>query len=486
MIVLAVSLLAGVLLAEISIRFFGSVWFRSQLRELGLFYPAFRNTAGDDERQALLLRSGGRTLRFSLAVLLLLALMTVIAVAAPWAMVWSEFEQRAYLVAVSVFATIWWMLRRAKRNASASTETSDSGATYGVLERWLHWLALDSVSVRHLSFDLERMYALPVRCGSSVERAKIAAGPVYICGLARSGTTMLLHILNEVNDFRSLTYRDMPFVLAPNLWRLFAQYLPRPSVPVERAHGDGIHVHFDSPEGFEEVFWRTYTPRISGSHCFAVDEPAQEALDAFADYRAIVANPRAQAGPVRRYLSKNNNNLLRLRSITSDPVATVLLVYRNPIATARSLHRQHQRFCESQTEDRFVRNYMGWLAHHEFGLDHLPFCFAAQNMNPSLQPEDVNYWLDYWNAVYCYVLEHDELRFNLISHDTLCIEPSKTLESLFSLLGVDVDIAWFAERIAEPRAESSDGFNSELLLRAEATYRALLDNPKNVHTVQAC
>lgn len=482
MIALAVSLPAGVLLAEISMRFFGGAWFRSHLKELGLLLPAFRNATDDDERQALLLRSGRRTLQFSLTVLLLLALLTVIAVAAPWAGAWSASEQQIYLVAVSVFATVWWVLRRSGRRASASSETSDSAAnSYGRLERWLHWVALDSASVRHLSFDLERQFALPRRRDCSAGPGYSAAGPVYVCGLARSGTTMLLHLLDEIDDFRSQTYRDMPFVLAPNLWRLFTQYLPRPSVPAERAHGDGIHVHFDSPEGFEEVFWRTYSPRTSESRCFDVEEPTQEVLDAFADYRTIVANPRVQTGPVRRYLSKNNNNLLRLKSITSDPAATVLLVYRNPIATARSLHRQHQRFCAAQAEDRFARSYMGWLAHHEFGLDHLPFCFAAPYMDASLVPEDVNYWLDYWNAVYCHVLARGELRFNLVSHDALCADPSKTLTALFELLGVDADIPVLAGRIAAPRIEDREGFRSELLQRAETTYRTLLDSPKNIY-----
>ena len=41
---------------------------------------------------------------------------------------------------------------------------------------------------------------------------------VFVSGLARSGTTILLNALYESDEFASLSYKDMPFVLAPNLW----------------------------------------------------------------------------------------------------------------------------------------------------------------------------------------------------------------------------------------------------------------------------
>lgn len=362
------------------------------------------------------------------------------------------------------------------------------GDTYGALERWLHWFALEPAAVRRLVFDLERLYALPKRTipitSAPNKVADPAGGAVYVCGLARSGTTMLLHILDEIDVFRSLTYRDMPYVLAPNLWKLVSQFAPRLAVPAERAHGDNIHVHFDSPEGFEEVFWRTFGTQTPNSHCLGADEPTEETLAAFADYRALVANPRTEPclanGVLRRYLSKNNNNLLRLRSLCADPTAMVLLVYRNPVATARSLFRQHQRFCASQVADRFTRTYMGWLAHHEFGLDHRPFCFALPDMDNGLTPDNPNYWLSYWNAVYRHILAQNDLRLHLVNHDALCAEPVATLAAIFGVLGVQADAAALAQRINPPEAGNAEGFCPELLRRAEATYCALLDCRKNL------
>jgi hypothetical protein len=362
------------------------------------------------------------------------------------------------------------------------------GNSYGILERWLHWVALEPASVRHLAFELERQFALPKRpipATSSLGKiADPADGAVYVCGLARSGTTKLLRILSELDAFRSLTYRDMPFVLAPNLWKQITRHSQKRSVTKERAHGDGILVDFDSPEGFEEVFWHTFGTRTLDPSSFGVDAPSAEALAAFADYRALVANPRTEPVPangiLRRYLSKNNSNLLRLPSLCADPTATVLIVYRNPVATARSLHRQHLRFCTAQTENRFTRTYMGWLAHHEFGLDHLPFCFAVPALDTSLTPDDPNYWLDYWNAVYQHVLAQSSLRLHLVNHDALCAEPVSTLEAIFALLDVEADATPLAQRINPTVTDNTDGFCPELLQRAEATYRELLDSPKNI------
>jgi len=403
----------------------------------------------------------------------------------------------AYLFGSSVVAALWWTLRRTRQSAiqpssgaGSDARMSSSGENYGPLERGLHWLALASADVRRLAFELDRVFALPQRPTAVMAAVgKVpdpADGAVYVCGLARSGTTLLLRILNQCDEFRSLSYRDMPFVLAPNLWKQIRRYTPRPAVSYERAHGDGMFVDFDSPEGFEEVFWHTFGNRGPDSSCLGCADATPETLAAFADYRALVANPRPEwndgQGTRHRYLSKNNNNLLRLRSLSLDPTATVLLLYRDPIATARSLHHQHQRFCATQTEDRFTQTYMGWLVHHEFGLDHLPFCFAVLGMDASRTPEDPNYWLDYWNAVYLYVLAQQELQLFLINYDELCAHPTRMLVTIFAVLGVQADAFALSKQIVPPSlvATRTDGFCPELLCRAAVTYRDLLSSPKNL------
>ena len=134
---------------------------------------------------------------------------------------------------------------------------------YSWLEQKLHKFALSSQFMREITFDFESTNTAP-----SIE----TGDHVFITGLARSGTTILLNALYKSNIFASLSYADMPFVLAPNLWSKIS--LKRGDTELkERAHGDGIKFSTESPEAFEEVFWKTF-----------YDEEFEELADKFRVY----------------------------------------------------------------------------------------------------------------------------------------------------------------------------------------------------------
>jgi hypothetical protein len=344
------------------------------------------------------------------------------------------------------------------------------GDGYSRIEQWLHWLALEPRATRQLAFELECQYAL--------DAAVPADGAVYVCGLARSGTTILLRALAHLDTFRSLTYRDMPFVLSPNLWRRLAAVAQRAPAPAERAHGDGIVVDFDSPEAFEEVYWRTFCEQPADSATFGRVVPSAESLSGFADYRALIANPRG-SGTRRRYLSKNNNNLTRLNELARDPTAVILIPYRDPVACARSLHRQHRHFCAAQASNAFTRRYMGWLGHHEFGLDHKPFDFAAPRMNAALVPGQPDYWLDYWIAVHDSLSDRLGGRTHLIEHDSFCARPAEMMGRILEILDVDADASSICREVRAAAAEPPPAeFNPDLVDRAARTFK-MINNLKN-------
>jgi hypothetical protein len=347
------------------------------------------------------------------------------------------------------------------------------GNEYNWLERALHWVALQPTAVRELSFELEGRYS----GGDSHAIGSRADGAVYICGLARSGTTILLRALARVDVFRSLRYRDMPFVLAPNLWRKVAGHA-RSRPASERAHGDGIMVDYDSPEAFEEVFWRTFCPQPADRHLYGAVQPTDDALAAFALYRAMVANPiRPGVTPAtpRRYLSKNNNNICRVESLVRDRTCRVLVVFRDPIEAARSLLEQHQRFCSVHGTAPFVRTYMRWLGHHEFGLDHVPFAFARPGMQPGLDSTTPDYWLDYWTAVHRVLLTQAGGNVSLVDHDALCADPVSALASMLDLIGVDADAAAISAEIEPPATgrPPPTEFSAALVDEARLVHRAL-------------
>jgi hypothetical protein len=83
---------------------------------------------------------------------------------------------------------------------------------YSFGERLLHRLALGFPVISEISFDID---ALLFNKKKDISFEK----HVFISGLARAGTTILMRSFYETGQFRSLTYRDMPFVLMPGIWQ---------------------------------------------------------------------------------------------------------------------------------------------------------------------------------------------------------------------------------------------------------------------------
>ena len=308
----------------------------------------------------------GNTLRLS-AMLLVLAGVAVALVAlgdrivsgfAAFVMGWQG------ILATLVLASAYGLLRARLPARSRARDAGSAGTPYSALDRTLHHLALGNAMVAEMTFDIDQALARP-------DAARAGEGQhVFVAGLARAGTTILMRRFHATGAFRSLTYRDMPFVLAPNLWRRLSRLSRRDIARVERAHGDGVAVDADSPESFDEVFWRVF----DGSGYLQADRlvPHAPDPDLAERYRAYVGAILAGSG-CDRYLSKNNNNLLRLGFLAGTfPRALILVPFRDPLAHAASLRGQHRIFAEAGS-DPFVRQYMDYLSHHEFGPGHRPF-----------------------------------------------------------------------------------------------------------------
>ncbi|CAG0997751.1 hypothetical protein METP2_03038 [Methanosarcinales archaeon] len=308
---------------------------------------------------------------------------------------------------------------------------------YSALDRFLHRLVLRSRNIQKISLDVQ----LSTYKGKFLANEEIQ--PVFVCGLARSGTTTLLRLLYQTGVFNTITYRDMPFVLMPTVWSKISKLFQRKSEPTERAHGDGILVGFDSPESFESVFWDNI---CNHNHLYGktvgVHQPSAAEMRLFGQYIQTLNIANEHTDSHRRYLSKNNNNLVRLNALNNSfPKSSVLLMYRNPIQTALSLHRQHIQFCKQQKQDPFVLEYMSLLKHFEFGMDHRPFIFEG-SVNPTttnisnLQDAASTplYWLKYWTHVYQYVIEaltQGLTQVHLVHYEALCRQPESQLARIF-------------------------------------------------------
>ena len=340
------------------------------------------------------------------------------------------------------------------------------GSRYGKPARILHGLALGIPFVAETSFDIEQVVLRP-DISSVVGRKH-----VFIAGLARSGTTLLMRRFYASGRFFSLTYRDMPFVLMPSLWRKVSAFARQRPQRQERAHGDGIFIDHDSPEALEEVFWRTFT----GHEYIRSDKliPVTPDDEVIARFRAYVASILSQAVDGREvcYLSKNNNNILRLPSLRKAfPGALIIVPYRDPLQQAMSLLCQHQRFLRDEKMDTFTSRYMRWLGHHEFGADHRPFCFGKGQARYH-DSSDLNYWIELWLNTYAWLDAQAPDTALFLSYETFCRDTARVWERLSAKACSPIDIPLADAVIFQERREEAP-VDRGLLAEADKVYASL-------------
>ena len=345
----------------------------------------------------------------------------------------------------------------------SSPDGGSPSAGYGRADRLLHRLAMNP-AVLDLSFDLERS-----RYGAAA-RARAAGPPVFVTGLARAGTTILLRLLHDSGEFASLTYRDMPFPLAPNSWQRMSGGARRELAAAERGHGDGIAHDLDSPEAIEEVFWRSSEGKryVTRSHVHR-HEPRADTVEAFCDLVALVRHRYDRP----RYLSKNNANALRLGGVVAAfPDAVLVHPFRDPLQQAASLLNQHRRAVALGRADPFRASYMRWLGHYEFGRSHRPPLIPGA---PSpIEPTDrIDYWLAIWTAVHRLLLDQPEVvrvRQTFVDYDALCTDPARGVARIAAATGVALGAG---EHLRPPPVHDVEGASGDVLAEARQVHARL-------------
>ncbi len=82
---------------------------------------------------------------------------------------------------------------------------------YSFLQKKLHKIILGFNFIKNSLFEIEKSIFLSKK---NIENNN----HIFISGLPRSGTTSLLNFFYNTNEYASLTYKDMPFVLSPNIF----------------------------------------------------------------------------------------------------------------------------------------------------------------------------------------------------------------------------------------------------------------------------
>jgi hypothetical protein len=310
--------------------------------------------------------------------------------------------------------------------------------------------------------DLETRLLADELAGVAVER------PVYVAGLARAGTTVLLELLAGLPGVATHRYRDFPpGAYAPVLWdRAFSRVYRGGAAPAERAHQDRILVTPDSPEALEEVLWQHFLPWLhapgGGSRVLGpgASNPAFERF--YRDHLRKVLLVRGGT----RYLAKGNYNLTRLGYLRKlFPDARFLVPVRDPLWHVASLMKQHALFAAAEARDPRVLAHMRRAGHTEFGLGRRAVDVgdgaAAEVEALWAAGEEARGWARYWNSLYRLVAAQraaDPAGLGeaamVVRYEDLCARPRATLEAALAHARLDppppAELDAMAARLAAP------------------------------------
>ncbi len=269
--------------------------------------------------------------------------------------------------------------------------------------------------------------------------------PVFITGLARSGTTILLTILSRLDGIATHRYRDFPFLFTPYFWSRFQDRFATEQAPVERPHRDRIHITRESPEAFEEPIWKYFFPQAhDGLACHKLTgSQSTPEFDAFftTHIKKILLIRNKD-----RYLSKGNYNISRIEYLARlFPDARFVIPVRHPFTHVHSLARQHALFTDYARADRRVPHYLRAVGHFEFGPQRVPINFTEDGSRRIREVWDrgedhLGYAL-LWRDVYRHVgqlLGDDETggRTTLVRYEDLCAEPRAVMKTVLQSTGL--------------------------------------------------
>lgn len=264
--------------------------------------------------------------------------------------------------------------------------------------------------------------------------------PVFVTGLARSGTTVLLEVLAGVDGVATHRYRDFPFLWSPYGWNLVQKALAKPKPPVERPHKDRILITPESPEAFEEPIWQHFFPNLhdpDAIHVLPAGRSYPKFESTFKDHiRKIILLRDGQ-----RYVSKGNYNITRIEYLLDlFPDARIVVPIRDPFTHVASLVRQHRLFLDYAAEDRRIADYLRAAGHYEFGPQRLPVNVTdagrAQVTGAWAAGNDTAGYAHLWREVYGYV---DRLlgtagrvaaHVRVIRYEDLCADPAGIVAGL--------------------------------------------------------
>ncbi len=273
--------------------------------------------------------------------------------------------------------------------------------------------------------------------------------PIFVTSLARSGTTILLEVLNSHPACGSHYYSDYPFPHISHFWNTLRLFFPVPDKKAERAHKDRIKVNKKSPEAIDEMIWMSFFEDIHNiDKINELDEKiTNNAFEGFftEHIRKLLFLRKGQ-----RYLSKNNYNISRIHYLLKlYPDARFVIPVRDPLSHIYSMVKQHRLIAEAQKDDKRAANFMRRHGHFEFGLDFRPLRLAHDNgqhdviMSAWNDGDIVKAYALYWDYIHRYIYENivcdDTLREScmVVRYDDLCENTGQKISEILDFCALD-------------------------------------------------
>lgn len=268
--------------------------------------------------------------------------------------------------------------------------------------------------------------------------------PIYIVGLARAGTTIILEMLCKHPILASHKYRHFLVPFLPHRYSRLVDISRFFIKPRERVHKDGIMVTRESPEAVEEIFWQDFFKNNHNEEISNVMNGTMYNPNFEQFYRNHIRKLLISQG-CSRYLAKNNYNITRLEYIHRlFPDVKFLLIIRNPVNQIASLIKQTRLFMELEKKYPLLTDWHRLTGHSEFG--HNQLCINTGDNETILkirrlwknEKTIVKGWAYYWSSMYDYVMNlldtNKEIKeaVLIVRHEDLCDSPAKTIDNILS------------------------------------------------------
>jgi hypothetical protein len=340
---------------------------------------------------------------------------------------------------------------------------------------------------------IDTSYAFKIKLGdyeSAILRERLdktpAACPVYITGLARAGTTLILEILSRHPDVATHLYRDFPMMFTPYFWGRFLEFMDRfraEALPEERAHKDRIMVTPKSPESMEELLWMAFFEGLHEGQKHYVFDGALENV-AFENFYRDHIRKILLRDDATRYVSKANYNLTRIPYLLKIfPDARFVVMVRHPVAHIASLKKQQDLFVRQQRKDPRTLAHTNASGHFEFGLNRRVIDTGSGKKGEIdaafARGDEIRGWALYWADIYGYVLKLRESldegrrdQVKILTYESLCAAPSEKMGEVFTFSGLEHYsgiIESYRDKIEVPSYYSPDFSDDDLQVIRDLT-----------------